>query len=184
MISMKRKIQIGGVVAVVTLILLAWLGTQPFRLSEGEEPIVRRTRWIEVPGDPIEVIGYASEGQMVPEPIDFPEPYVSHIVVYLIWIDDSRTGPDTFLFRVLNGTGDQIISSGGASGSLNMPATLNNNEVTHVENNRGWTIEITCQEAQDGYLGPGGYVTIPDDGNEYTLRIEWEHFVEHNPDWL
>jgi hypothetical protein len=44
-------------------------------------------------------------------------------------------------------------------------------------------VEVTCQEARDGYIGPAGVVTIPDDGNDFVVRIEWKHFIEHNPDW-
>ncbi len=179
----RRVKQIIVIAVVVGFLVLAWLATEPFKLSDGELPIDRRTRWIEVPGDPIEVDGYAAEGLMVPIPIEFSEPYVSHILVYLIWLDDSRTESDTFQIRVLNSTGDQVIAGSGNSGQIQSPARLNNNEVRHVVNNENWTVEVLCLEARDGYLGPGGVLKIPDDGNEFRLRIEWKHYIEHNPDW-
>ena len=180
----RRVKQIAVVAVVVTFLVLVWLVTEPFKLSDGELPIDRKTRWIEVTGDPIEHEGYAAEGVPVMINVDFPEPYVSYIVVYLIWIDDSRTEADTFNFRVFNDTGEQVIAGSSNAGQTNSPARLNNNEVRHIVNNEGWTFEVLCYDARDGYLGPGGFITIPDDGNEFTLRIEWKHFVEHNPDWL
>ena len=64
-----------------------------------------------------------------------------------------------------------------------MPARLNNTAHHHVENYQGWTVEVTCQTARDGHLGPGGYITIPDDGNDFKVRFEWSYYIEHNPDW-
>ncbi len=179
----KRKIQIAAVAIVVTLLVLAWLGTEPFKLSDGELPIERKTRWIEVPGDPMEFIFFVGEQQTVTQPWDFPEPYVSRITVYLIWIDDARTEADTFLYRVLNGTGFQKLAAGSNNGEVFTSTPLENNQVRHVENNEGWSVEVTCQEARDGYIGPAGVITIPDDGNEVTIRIEWKHYIEHNPEW-
>ena len=136
----RRVKQIAIVAVVVTLLVLVWLATEPFKLSDGEMPIDRRTRWIEVPGDPIEHEGYAAEGQTVIIPIDFPEEYVSHILVYLIWLDDTRTEPDTFNFMVYNGTGDQIIAGSSSAGSVNTPARLANSEIRHIVNNEGWSL--------------------------------------------
>jgi hypothetical protein len=180
----KRKIQIAGITTVVVLLLLAWLATEPFKLSDGELPIERKTRWIEVPGDPIAMEFFVGEGQTINQSWDFPEPYISHITVYLIWVDDGRTEQDTFYYRVLNGTGDQRLAAGSNNGQVYTSTPLENNAVRHIENNEGWNIEVTCSEARDGFIGPAGIITIPDDGNDVTIRIEWEHFIEHNPDWL
>jgi hypothetical protein len=60
---------------------------------------------------------------------------------------------------------------------------LNNPELNHVVNNVGWSIEVTCNNAGEGYIGPLGVVTIPDDGNDFTVRFDWKHFIEHNPEW-
>jgi hypothetical protein len=180
----KRKIQIGSIATVAILILVAWLATEPFRLSEGEIPIERKTRWIEVPGDPIQFETFVGEGQTENLMWNFNESYISEITVYMIWIDDARTEQDTFVFRVTNTTGEQKMAASGNAGQVFMTTPLENNAHRHIENNKNWSIEVTCQEARDGYIFPGGFITIPDDGNVVTIRIEYEHFIEHNPDWL
>ena len=102
---------------------------------------------------------------------------------YLIWIDDARTESDTFLFTIYDGDGEQVISGSGNTGQTMMVARLNNTDINHVENNRGWLIEVYCLEAREGYVGPAGIITIPDDGNDFKARFEWTHFIEHNPEW-
>ena len=87
------------------------------------------------------------------------------------------------MYRVLNSEGVSEAAGGSSSGTTMMDAILNNTATRHVENYQGWIVEVTCQEAQDGYLGPGGWITIPDDGNDFKVRFEWSYFIEHNPDW-
>lgn len=173
-----------AVVVIVGLVLLsAWIASGPLYESEFEKPIKRKTRWIEVPGQDIKLSGYAAEGQTVVLNFDFCETYVSDITFYLIWEDDMRTEPDTFLYTLINGEDEQVIAGGGSSGTAFMTATPQNNQFNLVENNKGWRVEVTCQEAKDGYIGPAGVITIPDDGNSFNIRIEWTYWKEHNPDW-
>lgn len=180
---------IAAVLIVVGVLLSAFIASGPFTENEFERPITPRTRWIEVPGDPFELTGnYAAEGQTVTIPFDFyDEPgedfYVSWFTVYLIWQDDARTDPDTFSFRVLDDEGNQVIAGGGNSGQAQAPVRLNNTELNHIVNNVGWSIEVTCNSAGKGYIGPAGIITIPDDGNDFTVRFDWKHFIEHNPEW-
>jgi hypothetical protein len=175
-------------IIIAGILLSAVIASGPFTETEFEKPIEHRTRWIEVPGEPFEMTGYAAEGQMVNISFDFFEEsgedyYVSKFTVYLIWQDDARTDPDTFLFSVRDAEGKQQAAGGNSQGTAQAPARLANSENNHVVNNVGWNIEVTCTEAKDGIIGPGGLLRIPDDGNEFTVRIDWEHFIEHNPDW-
>jgi len=175
-------------IIIAGILLSAFIASGPFTETEFEKPIEHKTRWIQVPGDPFEMEGYADEGQMVNLTIDFfEEPgedyYVSKFIVYLIWQDDARTDPDTFMFVVLDPEGKQVTAGSSAHGQAQAPARLNNTENNHAVNNVGWSIEVTCTEARDGYIGPAGLIRIPDAGNDFTVRIEWDHFIEHNPDW-
>jgi hypothetical protein len=175
-------------IIIATILLTAFIASGPFTETEFEKPIEHRTRWIEVPGDPFELEGYAPEGQMVNITFAFSqEPgedyYVSKFTVYLIWQDDARTDPDTFMFSVRDAEGDQKTAGGNSQGTAQALARLNNSENSHHVNNVDWSIEITCTDAKDGNIGPGGILRIPDDGNEFTVRFEWEHFIEFNPDW-
>ncbi|NOQ54191.1 MAG: hypothetical protein GQ558_06265 [Thermoplasmata archaeon] len=173
---------------VAGILLIAFIASGPFTETEWEKPIEPRTRWIQVPGDPFELEGYAADGQMVNISFDFfEEPnedyYVSKFTVYLIWQDDARTDPDTFMFSVLDPEGKQKAAGSSSYGQAQAPARLNNSETNHVVNNVGWSVEVTCMDAKDGRVGPAGIITIPDDGNEFTVRFDWDHYIEHNPEW-
>ena len=92
-----RYLVIGAVVVVGGILLSAFIASGPFSESEFEKPIERKTRWIEVKGEPFELpVNYVAEGQNITLHFDFEdEPgedyYVSYIMVYLIWYDDART---------------------------------------------------------------------------------------------
>lgn len=168
--------------------LSAVIAMEPWYKNEFQDDIQQDSQWIEVTAQPFEFDSYAAEGETWIMPFDFPTndeegKYVAEFTFFLIWVDDARTGPDTFNFRVINADGVQTITGGGAAGQAMMRARLNNTAIKHNENYRGWTIEVTCQEAKDGYLGPGGWITIPDDGNDFKARFEWSYFIELNPDW-
>lgn len=177
-----RLVIVAGVM--VGLVLLsAWIASGPLYESEFEKPISRKTRWIEVPGEDVVLTDYAGEGQTVTLNFDFTKMYVSDITLYLVWEDDMRTEPDTLQYVLYNGEDEQVISGGGSTGTVFMEATPQNNQYNLVENDVGWRVEVTCIEAKDGYIGPAGVITIPDDGNEFTVRIEWTYWKEHNPEW-
>ncbi len=168
--------------------LSAVIAYEPWYTNEFEEPIDRESQWIEVTATPFEFYAYVDEGQTWIQGFDFPTDgdkgkYVAEFTFFLIWVDDARTGLDTFQFRILNGDGDQVVAGGGNSGQTMMTARLNNTAQRHVENWQGWTVEVTCLYAEDGVVGPGGLIRIPDDGNDFTARFEWSYFIEHNPDW-
>ena len=175
-------------IIIVGILLSAFIASGPFTESEWETPIEPRTRWIQVSGTPFEMEGYAADGQTVNIPFDFfEEPsedyYVSKFTVYLIWQDDARTDADTFSFIVMDLEGEQKAAGSSSYGQAQSPARLNNSETNHVVNNVGWSVEVTCLEAKDGRVGPAGIITIPDDGNDFKVRIEWYHYIEHNPEW-
>jgi hypothetical protein len=168
--------------------LSAVIAMEPWYTNEFQEPIPRESQWIEVTGTPFEWDAYASEGQTWSQRFDFPTnedegKYVAEFTAYVIWVDDARTAQDTFSFVVINGEGQNEAASSGYNGQINYPARLNNTAINHVENYQGWTVNVTCQEAADGYLGPGGWITIPDDGNDFKVRFEWSYFIELNPEW-
>jgi hypothetical protein len=180
----------------VTFILLASLllyisaiiQMEPWYTNEFQEPIPRQSQWIEVNGAPFEFAAYSAEGQVWTQGFDFPTnddkgKYVAGFTVFLIWLDDARTGPDTFTFTIFDINGDQKLSGSASSGTIQSPIILNNTAIKHVENYQGWSVAVTCTDAKDGYLGPGGWITIPDDGNDFTVRFEWSYYIEHNPDW-
>jgi hypothetical protein len=169
--------------------LSAVIAMEPWYRNEFQEPIPKESQWIEVAAAPFEWNNvYAAEGETWTMPFDFPTDgekgkYVAEFTAYVIWIDDARTDPDTFSFLVTDGEGGQKAAGSSSSGQTMYPARLNNTAIKHVENYQGWTIQVTCQEAKDGYLGPGGWITIPDEGNDFKVRFEWSYFIEHNPDW-
>ena len=182
----QRTVVVSVIIACLVfgvIYLSAVIAMEPWYKNEFQDPIDQKTRWIEVPGEPFEFNTYVAEGQTVPIEFDFPEPYVAGFTFYLIWIDDARTEMDTFLFRILDGEGNQVIAGSGNTGQTMMPARLNNTDINHVKNNEGWVVEVQCLEARDGYIGPAGVIKIPDDGNDVKVRFEWTHFVEHNPEW-
>lgn len=175
-------------IIIVGILLSAVIASGPFTETEWETPIEPRTRWIQVSGEPFQLEGYAADGQTVVIPFDFFEEtsddyYVSKFTVYLIWQDDARTDPDTFSFIVVDIEGEQKAAGSSSYGQAQSPGRLNNSETNHVVNNLGWSIEVTCMDAKDGPVGPAGIITIPDDGNEFTVRFEWYHYIEHNPEW-
>ena len=185
-----------GVVVAITIAgilfcliyLSAVIAMEPWYISEFQEPIEQQSQWIGVTEEPFEWDSYAAEDQTWTQSFDFPTDgeagrYVAEFTIFVIWVDDVRTGPDTFMYRVLNSEGVSEAAGGSSSGTTMMDAILNNTATRHVENYQGWIVEVTCQEAQDGYLGPGGWITIPDDGNDFKVRFEWSYFIEHNPDW-
>lgn len=187
----KRVIVITLTVAGIVfglIYLSAVIAYEPWYTNEFEEPIDRESQWIEVNAQPFQFEAYCSEGETWTQGFDFPTDddagkYVAGFTFFLIWVDDARTAQDTFQFNILNGDGDQVIAGGGNAGQTMMPARLNNTAVKHVENWQGWTVSVTCLYAEDGVVGPGGIIRIPDDGNDFTARFEWSYFIEHNPDW-
>jgi hypothetical protein len=187
----KRWVRYGVVpvaVIVAGVLLSAFIASGPFSENEFEKPIEKKTRWIEVPGDSFEMTGYSAEDQVVTIPFvfrvaDADEVYVSDFTVFLIWQDDARTDTDTFTFMVYDPDGEQAAAGMGSTGTAMAQGRTNNTELNHVDNGMGWSIEVTCIDARDGYIGPAGIITIPDDGNDFTVRIDWDHYIEHNPDW-
>jgi len=189
----KRKRMVAVAFTITGILLgIMYLGMviamEPWYTNEFQEPIPRQSQWIEVDGTPFEFIAYGAEQVMWTQAFDFPTDgdkgkYVAGFTFFLIWIDDARTQPDTFQFTILDSEGVQKIAGSAAGGTIQSPIRLNNTAIKHVENYQGWTVEITCTEAKDGYLGPGGWITIPDDGNDFTARFEYSYFIEHNPDW-
>ena len=170
------------------LYLSAVIAMEPWYVGDFQEPIEQESKWIKVTATPFEFDSYASEGQTWTQSFDFPTDgeegrYVAEFTIFVIWIDDARTDPDTFMFKVTNSEGVQVAAGGSSAGYTTMPAPLNNTATNHVENYQGWLVEVKCQEAKDGYLGPGGWITIPDDGNDFKARFEWSYFIELNPDW-
>ncbi len=168
--------------------LSAVIAYEPWYTNEFQDPIDRESQWIEVTAQPFEFNSYVDEGQTWTQGFDFPTDgdegkYVAKFTIFLIWIDDARTGPDTFQFRVLNSDGDQEAAGSSNAGQTMSPAQLNNTNQNHVENYKGWSVEVTCLRAEEGVIGPGGYIKIPDDGNDFTVRFEWSYFIELNPDW-
>jgi hypothetical protein len=168
--------------------LSAVIAYEPWYTNDFQKDIDKESQWIEVAAQPFEFSSYVDEGQTWTQGFDFPTDgdkgkYVAEFTIYLIWIDDARTGWDTFQYRVLNSDGDQEASGSGNSGQSMGTARLNNTNQNHVENYRGWSVEVTCLTAQDGVIGPGGIIKIPDDGNDFTVRFEWSYFIEHNPEW-
>lgn len=186
----RTMVTLGIVFGIVfgLIYLSAVIAMEPWYTNEFQEPIEQESQWIEVTATPFEFNAYAAEGETWAQPFDFPTEgesgkYVAGFTFFLIWVDDPRTDPDTFMYKVINSEGEQVIAGGGHAGQAMMPARLNNTAIKHVENYKGWTVEVTCQSAKDGYLFPGGYITIPDDGNDFKVRFEWSYFIEHNPDW-
>lgn len=168
--------------------LSAVIAYEPWYTNEFEEPIDRESQWIEVASTPFEYYGYCDEGQTWTQGFDFPTDgdegkYVAEFTVFLIWLDDARTGPDTFQFQVIDSGGMQKAAGSSYSGQTYMTARLNNTAHKHVENYQGWSVEVKCLTAEDGIIGPGGIIKIPDDGNDFTVRFEWSYFIELNPDW-
>lgn len=161
---------------------------EPWYHNEFQDDIQRDPQWIEVNADPIEFAGYASEGETWTNQWNFPTDgdegrYVAGFTIFVVWIDDARTERDTFQYTVLDSDGEQAIAGFGDSGTMTMPYTTNNTNINHVENNQGWTVMVTCMRAQDGYIGPGGILRIPDDGNDFTVRFEWSYWIELDPEW-
>jgi len=194
-LSTLPKRQRGVVVAITIagimfclIYLSAVIAMEPWYTNEFQEPIEQDSKWIEVTAEPFEWDSYAAEDETWVQPFDFPTNgeegiYVAEFTIFVIWIDDVRTGPDTFMYQVLDSEGELQAAGGSGSGQTMMTRPLNNTETNHVENYQGWIVEVKCEEAQDGYLGPGGWITIPDDGNDFKVRFEWSYFIEHNPDW-
>jgi hypothetical protein len=187
----RRVLVILGTIALIVfglIYLSAVIAYEPWYTNEFQEDIDKESQWIEVAAQPFEFASYVDEGQTWTQGFDFPTSgeagkYVAEFTIFLIWIDDARTGPDTFQFRVMNGEGGQEAAGSSHAGQTMMTARLNNTNKNHVENYRGWTVEVTCLRAEEGVIGPGGYIKIPDDGNDFTVRFEWSYFIEHNPDW-
>ena len=168
--------------------LSAVIAYEPWYTNEFQEDIERESQWIKVAASPFEYEDFVEEGQMWTQPFDFPTDgeegkYVAEFTVFLIWIDDARTSPDTFQYRVIDGAGMQKAAGGSSSGQTMMTVTLNNTANKHVENYQGWTVEVECLTAGEGFIGPGGFIKIPDEGNTFTVRFEWSYFIEHDPDW-
>jgi hypothetical protein len=177
-----------GTVVFLLLYVSAVFVYAPWYTNEFQEDIPQESQWIEVSGEPFQYEGYSAEGETWTQVFSFPANddagiYVSEFTIFLIWFDDKATDPDTFTYRVLDPEGTQVIAGGNDAGQVQGRAPLGNNEVNHEENYQGWTVEVTCVTAADGYRGPGGIFSIPDDGNDFTARFEWKYFIEHNPDW-
>ncbi len=175
-------------VIIAGVLLSAFLASGPFHETEFEKPIEKKSRWIEVPGESFEMTGFSAQDQNVIIPFVFEEDggdefYVSKYTVFLIWHDDARTSPDTFTFMVYDQDGEQSAAGMGTTGTAQAQGRTNNTDLNHFVNNAGWAVEVTCTDAADGYVGPGGFITIPDDGNEFTVRIDWDHYIEYDPDW-
>jgi len=193
--TLPRAQRVVAIVITIVLVvfglvyLSAVIAMEPWYKNEFQEPIDKDPQWIEVTADPFQFEGYAEEQSTAwTQQFDFPTVddegiYVSKFTMFLIWEDDARTEADTFLFLVMNKEGKQIISGGSSQGYTYMTARLNNTAIKHVENWQGWSVQVTCQEAKDGYIGPAGIIKIPDDGNTFTVRFEWAYFKEHNPEW-
>ncbi len=187
----QRRVVVAITIAGILFCLIylsAVIAMEPWYTNEFQEPIEQESKWIEVTAEPFEWDSYAAEDETWVQPFDFPTNgvegiYVAEFTIFVIWVDDVRTGPDTFMYQVLDGEGEQQAAGGSGSGQTMMTSPLSNTETNHVENYQGWIVEVQCIEAQDGYLGPGGWITIPDDGNDFKVRFEWSYFIEHNPDW-
>ncbi len=161
---------------------------EPWYKNEFQDDIERDPQWIEVAANPIEFNGYASEGETWTQQWNFPTDddrgrYVGGFTIFVVWIDDARTERDSFQYTVLKPDGDQAIAGYGDSGTMTLPFQTNNTNINHVENYQGWTVMVTCMSAKDGYIGPGGVLRIPDDGNDFNVRFEWTYWIEHDPDW-
>ncbi len=192
--SLPRRQAVVVVAITVALIvfglvyLSAVIAMEPWYKTDFQKPIEKESQWIEVTASPFEYIGYCDEGQTWSQAFDFPTDdeagkYVAEFTIFLIWLDDARTGPDTFQFQVTDSEGMQKAAGSSYSGQTYMTARLNNTAHKHVENYQGWNIEVKCLTAEEGVIGPGGIIKIPDDGNDFTVRFEWSYFIEHNPDW-
>jgi hypothetical protein len=187
----QRTVVIVATIAFIVfglIYLSAVIAYEPWYTNEFQEDIERESQWIEVAASPFEFYGTANEGETWNQSFDFPTngdegKYVAEFTIYLIWIDDARTSPDTFQYRVWDIEGEIKASGSSSNGQTMMPRRLNNTAQRHIENYQGWSVDVTCLEAGEGMPFPGGIIKIPDNGNDFTVRFEWSYFIELDPDW-
>jgi len=113
------------------------------------------------------------------------EAKVTWIEVTLTWTDESdytlRTNePDGFTLTVTAGE-ETMSDSGenprGGEGELVVAFNMDNEDPPYIED---YEIEVVLHYCgdQEGPAGLGGPLTVPDDGNEYTLELVYSYYAE------
>ncbi|MCK5773310.1 MAG: hypothetical protein KAH57_05935 [Thermoplasmata archaeon] len=131
-----------------------------------------------------------NEGSEAQFPIPGEGRAIKEIRATLTWVDEPdirrarlyENQPDSFTLAVASGDGNISGTISGANsadgkGSLLVQVTLTDEEIDQFMDSGDWSVIVTLDTAQDyePRLGPG-VIVLTDNGNDFSLTIEYDYY--------
>jgi MFS family permease len=176
----------------ILLVIAQSAGTLTFHeLTYGPEEEIQPIDWSEYDesGGMISLNGYAAENSEVQESIDINEPNVISVTFTLTWIDEDSqyqfgtNDPDEFSLSVMPPNGTEETTPVSSNGAVTLTVEINawRNAYNEYYNGTGqYDISVNCHNCGDdsAVFGLGIIRTTADNGNAWTLEINYEYYSE------
>ncbi|UCH88313.1 MAG: MFS transporter [Thermoplasmata archaeon] len=130
--------------------------------------------------------GYLGEGAEFNSIINLTEPNVVSVIFTLTWQDEPAAypthtnDPDDFSMSITKLSSGKVMDSGVSfSGNIEVEWTFQPQNDPYYNGSHEYEITITCVYAGDHQptvIDPFGIRTVPDDGNDWSLAIEYEYY--------
>ena len=173
--------------------LWAWFSSQPPSLTGQAD----QTSSIEEEWASYSAQGFLEENAAEELTIEFDGKAITRATFFLNWTDDdtpenqvgrfgSTNQPDSFaLIVTYSEDGDEKTARGSndvdtKEGSITLTITLDDvpEENDYISKEIEWLVLVECTEAGDSEGNFSGIVIAVDDGNDWTLEVEYSYLIE------
>jgi MFS family permease len=171
----------------IPIVLITTVGMPRYHFEDpfeepGEEPRFELTEFTFEDSES----DYTNENQMSDLPLMLDEEKLTGVTCSLSWTDEPsqyRLGtnePDEFKVVIIAPNGDEEDSGFSTTGSVSASVILDYEEDGFEDDYLGeWTIRVEAGDCGDdsAILPLGGFLTTPDDGNEWTLDYSYAYMA-------